>query len=605
MSAAAIPELKRHLVLAPDDAPARVRLGEALLAEGDAEGAVRQLERALQADPEAEGLWLVLARALEATGRPGRAASALREHLRRHPDDAQVHGSLAELLQIGAFYDEALRHAEQAAALLFGQKDAVPAILRAVELCRAKGLEERALLHLSRALRASPGEPRLLFALRALYIDLGDEESLTRVGGPRPRRAILHRAQREAAQPLLGQAEGLVGQAARALLAGDVGALRKVLRAEPPRDPEAEALFFYLRAELLLIDGQQEDAGRLLRKVLRVTEAEGAGRLAALQPAVLARLGEVALCAADLPEAAASYRRALRLRPQHAGLYEGLGDVLALLGERAEAAHTYEAALRLSRPEEAEVLGRRLAQLAVEPDADEPLALQLRRRQRGPEVGRIFVLGVCLRPPGPDEPTAGPGAGPVPLFGVLNELQAVTYPGRGEVVCTGLVGPELVDEARTAAAFVKAQAGRLGLSTALQQKDVHLHFVRPRNEGRSGGLGQVLALVSACTGRPLRPGLSASGSVTPLGEVHRVDGVREKLLAAYHAGLHTVMLPRACLRQVREAPAEILDHLEVVYVESALEACEKALLPPPSGSRPPSGPRPSSPPSPLNDRGLP
>jgi tetratricopeptide (TPR) repeat protein len=595
VSAAAIPELKRHLVLAPDDASARVRLGEALLAEGDAEGAVRQLERALQADPEAEGLWLALARALEAAGRPGRAASALREHLRRHPDDAQVHGSLAELLQIGAFYDEALRHAEQAAALLFGQKDAVPAILRAIDLCRAKGLEERALLHLSRALRASPGEPRLLAALRALYIDLGDEESLARVGGPRPRRAILHRAQREAAQPLLGQAEGLVGQAARALLAGDVGALRKVLRAEPPRAPEAEALFFYLRAELLLIDGQQEDAGRLLRKVLRATEAEDAGRLAALQPAVLARLGEVALCAADLPEAAACYRRALRLRPQHAGLYEGLGDVLALLGERAEATHTYEAALRLSRPEEAEVIGRRLAQLAVEPDADEPLALQLRRRQRGPEVGRIFVLGVCLRPLGPDEPAGAgaiPGAGAVPLFGVLNELQAVTYPGRGEVICTGLVGPELVDEARTAAAFVKAQAGRLGLSSALQQKDVHLHFVRPRNEGRSGGLGQVLALVSACTGRPLRPGLSASGSVTPLGEVHRVDGVREKLLAAYHAGLHTVMLPRACLRQVREAPAEILDHLEVVYVESALDACDKALLPPPSGSRPPSASHP-------------
>src|SRR5207247_2503284 len=66
----------------------------------------------------------------------------------------------------------------------------------------------------------------------------------------------------------------------------------------------------------------------------------------------------------------------------------------------------------------------------------------LRRRQRGPEVGRISVLGVYLLLPPPGE--EGRGLEPLPLFGVVNELQAVTFPGRGEISCTGMVGPELL-----------------------------------------------------------------------------------------------------------------------------------------------------------------
>lgn len=505
-----IPDLKRRLVLSPDDAEARWQLGEALLREGDADGAARQLERAARLDPSLPGVFLLLGKALEQQQRPGAACEALRAHLRQHPGDAAAHGELAEILEIGGFLDEALLHAERAAEAA-GQGGADPAsrLLRVVELCQRKGLEERAVVHLRRALRRGP-DGRLLAALRELYIDLGDEEAALRLA---PRPELLDEAGRAAAAPLLLEAGGGLAASAAASAPGS---------AAPAQAPSPAS-------------------------------AETARRA--------------------LSDCAAAYRRALRASPDDPALLEALGDALALLGERGEAEWAYRAAIARGRGSAERALSALLDEAA--PAAD--VGAQLRAAQRGPAAGRLHVLAVRLSPPDPTGQC-------LPLHGVATELQAVTYPGRGEISCTGVVGPELLDEARAAGAFVRAQAAALGLSqlTGDDARDVHLHYVRPRAaglmEGRSGGLAQVLALVSAASGRPLRAALAASGSITPLGEVHRVEGVREKLMAAYHAGLRAVVLPRACLRQVRETPAEVRGALEILYVDSALEACRLCLL---------------------------
>ena len=53
-----------------------------------------------------------------------------------------------------------------------------------------------------------------------------------------------------------------------------------------------------------------------------------------------------------------------------------------------------------------------------------------------------------------------------------------------------------------------------------------------------------LALYSALTGTPPRPGLAATGEITIHGEVRPVGGLAQKITAADRAGAELILIPR-------------------------------------------------------------
>ncbi|HUK63184.1 MAG TPA: S16 family serine protease, partial [Dongiaceae bacterium] len=56
-----------------------------------------------------------------------------------------------------------------------------------------------------------------------------------------------------------------------------------------------------------------------------------------------------------------------------------------------------------------------------------------------------------------------------------------------------------------------------------------------------------------------------------------VGGLREKALAAYRAGIKTLLFPTANLKDVGDIPADVRDHLELVPVSSMDEVLAIAL----------------------------
>ena len=85
------------------------------------------------------------------------------------------------------------------------------------------------------------------------------------------------------------------------------------------------------------------------------------------------------------------------------------------------------------------------------------------------------------------------------------------------------------------------------------------------------------AMLSAVTGRKVRSDLAMTGEVTLRGRVLPIGGLKEKLLAAKNAGIHTVLIPKENKVDVEEMSTEITKGLEIIPVESMDEVLDKAL----------------------------
>jgi len=86
-----------------------------------------------------------------------------------------------------------------------------------------------------------------------------------------------------------------------------------------------------------------------------------------------------------------------------------------------------------------------------------------------------------------------------------------------------------------------------------------------------------VALASAATGRLVRDDVAMTGEITLRGRVLPVGGTKEKLLAAYRAGIRTVIMPRRNERDLPEVPEEVRRAISLVLIDSVDEAIEAAL----------------------------
>ena len=87
----------------------------------------------------------------------------------------------------------------------------------------------------------------------------------------------------------------------------------------------------------------------------------------------------------------------------------------------------------------------------------------------------------------------------------------------------------------------------------------------------------VIALASLLTKRPVKPCLAMTGEITLRGQILPVGGLKEKLLAAYRAGVDTVIVPEENRKDTVELPPEIKKGIKLKFFSEALAAIKFAL----------------------------
>ena len=164
--------------------------------------------------------------------------------------------------------------------------------------------------------------------------------------------------------------------------------------------------------------------------------------------------------------------------------------------------------------------------------------------------------------------------------GDLLTIEAVTMPGKGQIIRTGTLGDVMKESIEAARTVVRSRAKNLGIKLDIFEKsDIHIHVpegATPK-DGPSAGVAMTVALVSIFTGIPVRADVAMTGEITLRGEVLPIGGLKEKLLAAHRGGIKTVMIPEQNVKDLAEIPDNVKNKLEIVPVRWIDKALEIAL----------------------------
>ena len=166
--------------------------------------------------------------------------------------------------------------------------------------------------------------------------------------------------------------------------------------------------------------------------------------------------------------------------------------------------------------------------------------------------------------------------------GTLLKAEVLSMPGTGKLELTGSLGEVMKESVKAALSLIRSRQEEFGVKDGEFYKthDLHVHFPEGAipKDGPSAGITVVTALVSELSGRPVRHDVAMTGEVTLRGQVLAIGGLREKLAAAYAAGVKTVILPEDNRQDLDEVDEQVKNGLELVFARDISTVLTTALV---------------------------
>jgi ATP-dependent Lon protease len=165
--------------------------------------------------------------------------------------------------------------------------------------------------------------------------------------------------------------------------------------------------------------------------------------------------------------------------------------------------------------------------------------------------------------------------------GEILYVEASLSRGRGNLTLTGQLGDVMKESAQAAVSYARAHAKELGIEADFYQKlDIHIHVPAGAipKDGPSAGITMATALISALTRRPVSRDVAMTGEITLRGRVLPIGGLKEKSLAAFRAGIKTLVIPERNQKDLDEIPKVLRRKLNWVLAKNMSDVLSVALM---------------------------
>ena len=164
--------------------------------------------------------------------------------------------------------------------------------------------------------------------------------------------------------------------------------------------------------------------------------------------------------------------------------------------------------------------------------------------------------------------------------GDLLKVECAVMDGTGKLELTGSLGDVMKESAHAAITCARQLASQYSIPTDFySKKDIHIHFPEGAvpKDGPSAGVTTLTALISALSGIPVRRDVSMTGEITIRGNVLAIGGLREKTMAAYSAGVRTIIIPADNLKDLDKVDPVVRENVTFVPCRRVSEVLTAAL----------------------------
>jgi ATP-dependent Lon protease len=160
-------------------------------------------------------------------------------------------------------------------------------------------------------------------------------------------------------------------------------------------------------------------------------------------------------------------------------------------------------------------------------------------------------------------------------------VESVIMKGTGKLILTGQLGDVMQESAKIAFGFVRANASKYGIEEEFYKNtDIHIHFPEGaiKKDGPSAGVTIITSIISALTKKKVRSNVAMTGEVTLTGTVLAIGGLKEKSIAAFRAGIDTIIIPKENEKDIIKIPSTVKSKLNIIAVNHVNEVLNKAII---------------------------
>ena len=167
------------------------------------------------------------------------------------------------------------------------------------------------------------------------------------------------------------------------------------------------------------------------------------------------------------------------------------------------------------------------------------------------------------------------------LGGDMLKVEVTAMKGDGKLELTGSLGDVMKESAKTAVSYIRSHCEELGVPQDFYKTlDLHIHVPEGAvpKDGPSAGITLITAIVSELSGTPVRREVAMTGEITLRGNMLAIGGLKEKTMAAFKAGVKTVIIPKDNEKDLEDLDPVVKDNLIFKPCRNVSEALEISLV---------------------------